>query len=211
MGQRELSSKSLLKLIEHFEDDNFIYLVYPWSAHCDVGTYLKQFSVPYLTERELQSPMKQLIKGINDLHKIGLLHNDIQLDHILLARRKTASKKYDQVKLCSYSQACPVNQAAEHVVRKKTLYTAPEVLKGFALSEASDIWSLGVTIYVLAMGAMPFSSPTQAKTTAPSWSSKVRSTDLQPELKALVSQMLQKDPAARPSVAEILASPFLDQ
>lgn len=132
MGDRDLSSKSLLKLIEHFEDDNFIYLVYPWSAHCDVSTYLKQFSVPYLTEKELQGPMKQLIKGVDDLHSCGLLHNDIQLNHILLARRKTASKKYDQVKLCSYSQACPVNQAREHVVRKKTLYTAPEVLKGFA-------------------------------------------------------------------------------
>lgn len=211
MAQKDLSSKSLLKLIEHFEDDNFIYLVYPWSAHCDVATYLKQFSVPYLTEKELRSPMRQLIKGVSDLHNIGLLHNDIQLEHVLLARRKTADKKYDQVKLCSYSQACPANQAAEHLVRKKTLYTAPEVLKGFAQSEASDVWSLGVTIYALLMGSMPFSNTTQAKTTAPSWSSKVRSTAVEPELKALVSQMLQKDPAARPNVSEILASSFLFQ
>lgn len=91
-------------------------------------------------------------------------------------------------------------------------YLSPEMYRDEPYGQKSDVWSLGIMLYEILMLELPF----QAKH-LPGLARKVLKQDPAPidpdrycgAMQELVSDLLLKDPRARPSVDEILARPFL--
>ena len=107
----------------------------------------------------MSSSVIELIMAVQEVHRAGYLHNDIHPSNLLVHRHKSNGTL--TVKLGGFSQACAKSDGeTPSFVLKPTdpLFQAPEVLAGGPLSEASDVWSLGVTLYTLACARLPFTS-----------------------------------------------------
>ena len=80
----------------------------------------------------------------------------------------------------------------------------PEVLLGHTVSPQGDIWSLGVTAYVMACGRFPFANQdmiVESQLEFPAYP------QLSNETREVIAAMLRKDPSIRPSAAELLRTP----
>lgn len=83
------------------------------------------------------------------------------------------------------------------------LFLAPEVIHG-EICQASDIWSLGVTLYALACGRLPFANLDEILNKTLNWdfASQLR-IKLTDDFKENVAAMLNKEPQARPTAKEL--------
>lgn len=93
----------------------------------------------------------QLVLGVAHLHQLGVVHRDLKLENVLLDERV-------RVKIADLGFGREFEQGRWMETRVGTLgYCAPEVLSGKRyLGEAVDIWSLGVILYTLLTGSLPF-------------------------------------------------------
>ena len=92
-------------------------------------------------------------------------------------------------------------------------YMAPEIVKGNSYDWHCDIWSLGVLLYILLSGYMPFPAKSRAelfdKITDGTYNFNHKEFyKVSPEAKDLITQMLKLSPSKRPSAAKILEHPW---
>lgn len=152
----------------------------------------------------------QIVNGIKYVHSLNLAHRDLKLENILLADRKKLI-----VKLTDFGfvrEFNPYKRLLLSTVCGTTAYMAPEMLKlekysGFAV----DIWSMGVILYAMVFGELPFDDDDdmQMKLKIINDDPVLPMENVDPHALELIQKMLLKDPAARPSVLEILNSPFI--
>ena len=104
--------------------------------------------------------------------------------------------------MCSPAEEKNNQQPQVETDEHRILYLSPESIRSKELEStpASDIWSLGVTLYVLATGNYPFKSEIEIYNAPLSWPIE---TPLSAEFKLLISSMLHKESNQRPTVKEI--------
>ena len=93
------------------------------------------------------------MKGVDYLHKNKVIHRDIKLDNILL-------DKDLKPKICDFGISNLIEKNEKIFDTGGTpAYLAPEVIKAEGkVSYKSDVWSLGVLLYLLTFGIVPFKS-----------------------------------------------------
>ncbi len=143
------NNHSIIKLFEVFEDANFVYMVFEYLENGDLVQYFKK--QPLLEEPELKTFFLKILKGIDYLHKNGIVHRDIKLDNILL-------DKHFQPKVCDFGISSIIEPGKRIYDTGGTpAYLAPEVIKAEGeVGPKSDVWSLGVLLYLLNFGIVPF-------------------------------------------------------
>ena len=94
--------------------------------------------------------MKKLIRAVNHCHATGVVHRDIKPENIMYGRD-------GEIKLIDFGLSKRVQDKFTwlNTVAGTPFYMAPEVLDGEYNSKC-DIWSLGVLMYVLLCGYLPF-------------------------------------------------------
>lgn len=137
---------------------------------------------------------------------MSCVHRDLKLENILL-------DKNENVKLCDFGFTREYEGKASYLQTfcGTVCYSAPEMLRGEKYAgEKVDVWSLGIILYALLVGELPFDedddTSTKAKilTCEPKYPSQI--TD---DAKGLIQLLLSKRPLIRPTLADILAHPFL--
>ena len=113
-------------------------------------------SPPVVTLDLWKSWLSTLLRGIEFLHHAGILHNDIKPQNILLTSSLHPYLSDFAVSSPLYALELP-SPPDLHIIGT-TVYTAPELLSAETVptSPASDIYSLGVTMFVAAAGVEPF-------------------------------------------------------
>jgi serine/threonine protein kinase len=109
-------------------------------------------------ENDARYFFQQLICGIEYLHHAGVNHRDIKLENTLIGGTKPGTL----VKICDfgYSKRPEVEQSQCKSVVGTPAYLAPEVLASKPYEGAPvDVWSCGVLLYVMLVGAYPFEDP----------------------------------------------------
>jgi serine/threonine protein kinase len=165
---------------------------------------------------------RQLVDGVEYCHSRGVCHRDLKPENLLLDEKMNL--KISDFGLSALYDAPPVEGASAdasgggasqllHTTCGTPNYVAPEVLadKGYD-GRAADVWSIGVILYVLLAGFLPFDEPTmsalfrkiqKAEFSYPSWFS--------PEVKALLDKILVAQPEKRISLLEVKADPWYNK
>lgn len=151
-----------------------------------------------IDEREAARIGLDVLRALGAAHAAGVLHRDIKPANVLLGRDGRAL--ITDFGIAAIEGDATITRTGEIV--GSIDYLAPERVRGRDPGPASDLWSLGATLYTAVEGTSPFrrSSPlsTMQAVVDDEPSVPVRAGRLGPVILAL----LRKDPAARPSVAE---------
>ena len=142
----------------------------------------------------------QICNGLAYAHRAGLLHRDIKPANILVT-------KDDVVKLSDFGIARAVSQQTmamtkPGLVMGSVFYLSPEQAQGHELHETSDLYSLGIVLYQMLTGKLPYSGESPVTVALKHISDPVPSLDthglgVSPALGAIVNRLLQKTPANR--------------
>ena len=142
----------------------------------------------------------QVSAGLGHAHARGIIHRDVKPSNIVLVKSDDdEGEAVEQVKVCDFGIAARTG-ASDRL--GTPAYMSPEQCIGSDVDGRSDIYSLGVIMYELATGQLPFSSTDEEEVIAmhrgeaPPPPSSVRAVDKR--LEALILRMLAKAPSERP-------------
>ncbi len=97
----------------------------------------------------------QIAKGLRAFHRMEMVHQDLRPENIMIDRQGTVKLiDFGSTKVAGVSEATP--RAPEEDVLGTVQYSAPEYLYGDPGSESSDIFSLGVIVYQMLTGKLPY-------------------------------------------------------
>jgi serine/threonine protein kinase len=154
LAMRSIRSPYILPLYEVFESTNHLLMVIEYAPGGDLLHYVKHKGK--LSEAEAAYFLRQLVEGLKACHARSIIHRDVKLDNILLDSTKT------KVKLCDFG-VCRVLKKGELINEHcgTPAYLAPEIIAnvdydGYCI----DLWSLGVTLYAMVTGTLPFKAKT---------------------------------------------------
>ena len=204
---RQLKHKNIVKLYEVIKTESHLWLVMEYCDGNELFYYI--YEKRRLTYEECQRIFSQIVMGISYVHKLNLSHRDLKLENILLAdKKKTVVKLTDFGFVREYD---PRQRKLLSTVCGTTVYMAPELLKNENYSGfAADIWALGVILYTMFYGVMPFDEDDDLRTKfkiihdEPEYRSGVPN-----EVILLIQRMLCKDPRQRASLSEVQNSSLL--
>jgi len=149
--------RNIVQMVDAFEEGDWYLLVLELVGGGDLYTVLMAREPTRFMEVEATFVHRQLVDGLAFLHGRGIIHRDLKLENVLVAleHREQPPVLYS-VKITDFglSKAVGAGSEARSLVGTRP-YTAPEVLKGAAYDFSSDLWCLGVLLYVLLAGRFP--------------------------------------------------------
>ncbi len=152
-------------------------------------------------EELLRSALRQLVDGLNYLHRAGLCHRDLKPSNVLL-------EKNGRLVLVDFglSQSLFAPTSA-HSVEGTPVYMSPEQLSGESVGPASDWYSVGVMLYEALTGVLPYDGSDfyiamQKKGERPRSPHQLVS-DLPYDLVQLCIELLSPNPADRPTGTQL--------
>ncbi|KAJ5142026.1 hypothetical protein N7526_003021 [Penicillium atrosanguineum] len=201
---RQFLHPHIARLYEVIVTESLVWLALEFCPGDELYNYLLRHGP--LPVEKVKRIFTQLVGAVAYVHSKSCVHRDLKLENILL-------DKHENVKLCDFGFTREYEGKASYLQTfcGTICYSAPEMLKGEKYAgEKVDVWSLGIILYALLAGELPYDDDDDQVTKnrilleEPIYNDKF--TD---EAKALINLLLSKRPLIRPSLEEILAHPFL--
>jgi serine/threonine protein kinase len=163
---------------------------------------------------------REVAEGLAAAHARGLIHRDVKPGNVWIEGDPDAKDLARQVRRCKildFGLARSVGNEDVQVTASGTIlgtpaYMAPEQARGERVDHRADLFSLGVMLYRMATGRLPFAGTnamavlTALATVTPP-SARTRNRNLPQAASDLIDRLLSKDPAGRPqSAAEVAAA-----
>ena len=226
----------VLPLVATYGDDRAVYVILPFCPNGDLFGVVERHGA--LQEATAATYMGQLVRGLERLHAMGLMHHDISLENTMVDAESraiiidfgmavkaipTATDFFDGHHAGGSYHAVPLAERPRWPGRcGKPMYMSPELWyrQGSFDVFAADVWALGVMLFMLLTGAPPWE---------PTWGPEgaaynyVRDGNLRGLLlqygithvsenaKDLLQRMLTADPRQRLTLPELRAHPWWRQ
>ncbi|OTA97828.1 hypothetical protein M434DRAFT_7459 [Hypoxylon sp. CO27-5] len=201
---RQFVHPHIARLYEIIVTETLVWLVLEYCPGDELYNYLLTHG-PLPTEK-VQKIFTQLVGAVSYVHQQSCVHRDLKLENILL-------DKHENVKLVDFGFTREYEGKSNYLQTfcGTICYSAPEMLKGEKYAgEKIDVWSLGVILYALLCGELPFDDDddnvtrTKILTEEPKYPAH-----LSPDAISLIKILLSKRPLLRPTLPEILSHAFL--
>jgi serine/threonine-protein kinase len=203
----KLSHPNIVNIYDFGVENDAYYIVMELVDGSTLGELLREERV--LPEGVAVDYAIQIASGLAYAHRQGLLHRDVKPANILVT-------KDDVVKLSDFGIARAVSEHTLGVtqpgmVMGSVAYISPEQAQNHELDERSDLYSVGVVLYQMLVGALPFSGDTPVAVAIKHVSQAPPVIDpavtgVSPAVAAIVARLLRKSPQERFSSATELAS-----
>ncbi len=200
-----LKHKNIISLYEIYESPKYFYLVMEYFPKKNLIE--KIILKKRLNENETLIIFVQLLDALVYMHKMNITHRNIRTEHILFDknnRPKIIGFNYSTF----YEKNKKVNWAFGSLC-----YTCPEILNEEEYNpELADVWSLGVVLYVMICGYLPFSEENDEKNKNLIIEGKVEyPKEISNKLKDLLKHMLEVDTKRRYNFQKIMKHPWVRQ
>lgn len=230
---RILDHPHIVKLYEHYEDAEFVYLVMDYCSGGELLGLIKERKQQKkrLTENFVADVMGQVLRAISHVHARGLVHLDLKSANIMLMpNRRTLPPGRVMVgttlaKVEERPHVMVIDLGVAQIFRpgdfkfNKPSGTpatmAPEVWRGEVHPKA-DIFSLGVVLFEMLSLSLPFNCSYDRAEAVRYWSSKPdvpwgKVKDASADAVGLCRMMLMRKRNCRPTAAQCLQSPFVSE
>jgi len=204
---KKLNHPSIVKLYNAFLKDHYVVLIMEYIAGGELYKYVKDKGG--LSEIEARKFFSQLTDAVEYCHNQFIIHRDLKPTNILL----TDTTK-EQIKLIDFGISGS-NQGKDNSTAGSLAYMPPEVLTNSNTSAdpAIDVWAMGIILYFMLYGFLPFRGTTEKEVVKAITTSKVvfppGKKKLTNECTKLITEMLVKNPINRIKVNEIMQSDWL--
>lgn len=214
IGQKE-DNINVVKLYEVLASKSKIYLVLEYVKGGELFNHISREK--RFTEKRALHYFRQLVTSVQLCHHMGVCHRDLKPENLLLDEK-------DNLKISDFGLSALYTSCGEgsmmscraellHTTCGTPNYVAPEVLDNDGYDgRKADIWSIGVILYVMVVGVLPFDEKT-----LPQLFAKIKSADytiptfLSVELRDLIGRILKGDPKQRASIKDITCHPWFCQ
>ena len=200
----KLHHPNIVKLYGHFEDSKYCYFIMQYIPKRSVYEIIpKSGKKPNL--QLIASVMKDLISAVYYLHNMKpiIIHRDIKPENVLLDEN---SRAY----LTDFGWSNYIQSFKRRTTVCGTpLYLPPEMVNETSHDENADIWCIGVLLFELSTGRVPFDGRDLETVKANILRLNIAwPREIDPEVKDLISQILRLNPKSRLSIEEILSHSF---
>nr|UFP37824.1 CIPK9 [Lonicera japonica] len=204
---RRLHHPHIVRLLEVMATKTKVYFILEFAKG---GELFAKIARGRFSEDLSRKYFRQLISAVGYCHSRGIFHRDLKPENLLL------DDNWD-LKVTDFGLSAVTEQVRPdgllHTLCGTPAYVAPEVLakKGYDGAKV-DIWSCGIILYVLTAGYLPFNDTNlmvmyrkiyKGEFRCPKWMS--------PDLKNILSRLLDTNPDSRITVDQIINDPWFDK
>lgn len=201
---------NIVEITDFGEMDGVAYLVMEYVDGRTLHHELRKGAFPWARAARIAH---QISAALGRAHQMGVVHRDLKPENILLVRANENAPPppglpVDVVKLTDFGIAkiidAPALTFSEHLFGTPG-YIAPECIEGLPVDRRTDLYSLGVVLYEMVTGSLPYDAKGAELLTmplvAPPVPPSARVSGLPRELESLILCMLQRNQEDRPSDA----------
>ncbi|XP_030745729.1 SNF1-related protein kinase catalytic subunit alpha KIN11-like isoform X2 [Sitophilus oryzae] len=201
--------------------DNVYYLVTEMAGGGDLCTFIKAQKNGKLSESSTRNYARQFVSALAHMHHLGVVHRDLKMENVMLNPEKT------QIKIVDFglsNQYHPDDFLRTHCGSPE--YAAPELfITGRKYGPEVDLWSLGIILYGMVIGQLPFvsnrsdqvSSQERRKKLVAQISRGLGSSHRRAlslfslEFRAMMNRMLVADTKKRIGIKELVVHPWMTE
>jgi len=207
---KSLNHPNIIRLEDTFESPDRIYIIMEMMKGGELFDYVVEKGT--LSEEEASVLVRKITSAVAHMHSLDIIHRDLKPENLLL----TSKGPDAEIKLIDFGLAKVVQRetVASSFLGTKG-YLAPEMLQRHSYDKSIDMWALGVIVFVLLCGCLPFdddSSKIDSETAArkkfalrfPKWAAS-----LSPSAKDLLNNLLEINPKNRYTAHQALAHPWV--
>lgn len=164
---------------------------------------------PRFSEDEAAKLIRPLLESVGYLHDLGIVHRDIKPENIL------CGDNCEDVKIADFGLSKMVLPTEKMNTACGTLsYVAPEVLSMQGYGQEADLWSIGVILFLILCGKLPFDGANHDDIVNATIKAEIRVSPgvwnaLSEDARDIIKKLLHKDPKERISARAALRHPFV--
>ena len=197
-----LKHRNIVSLYEIYESTKYFYLIMDYLPNGDL--FEKIMKQKRFKEEEALNIFSQLVDALNYMHKNEICHRDIRTEKILFDKK-------NKPKLVGFSYSSFYTKEKKIKDNYGSLcYACPEIIQNdYYNPELADVWSLGVVLYVMVCGYLPFSEDDDNKNKELIINGEVEyPPEISNKLKDLLKHMLDINPTKRYNFQKIIKHPW---
>ncbi|XP_034046292.1 serine/threonine kinase 17a like [Thalassophryne amazonica] len=202
----------VVALHEVYETNTEIILVLECAAGGEIFNQCVADNDEAFTEKDVIRLARQILTGVAFLHRSNVVHLDLKPQNILL----TSARPLGDIRIVDFGLSRRMDNVTEvREILGTPEYVAPEILNYEPLSTSTDMWSIGVLIYVMLTGESPFLGDDKQETFLNI--SQVNVDYSQDSLEGIsslaidfIKSLLVKNPRKRATAEESLHHPWLN-
>ncbi|XP_066593038.1 serine/threonine-protein kinase SIK3-like [Prorops nasuta] len=200
---KRLRHPHIIRLYQVMETEKMIYLVTEYAPGGEIFDHLVRNG--RMAEPEARRIFRQIVLAVRYLHQQRVVHRDLKAENLLLDvdnNIKLADFGFSN----EYTPGVPLSTWCG-----SPPYAAPEIFEGKHYDgPRADVWSLGVVLYVLVCGALPFDGPTMQLLRSAVILGRFRIPFfMSAECEKLIRHMLVVEPDRRLNITQILAHSWM--
>lgn len=213
---QRVNHKHILNTHKIIKTGDMIFMILDYAERGDLLCHIRENGP--VSDKDARRMFKQIVSAVEYLHRdTNIAHRDLKCENILIMKDKS-------VVISDFGFARPLEVSDPHKGKCMSetycgspSYCSPEVLRGVPYDpKMNDVWSLGVLLYVMVSGTMPFDDSNMNKMIQHQVRGKLKyppkvDKKIQPDCKALISQLLEPQVGNRLTIDGILQSTWLSK